>query len=82
MQTLVSTVVKAEAVPSSDQYQNHQLFLSEGERSAVCKADRIIQVEKAESFLYFGGWFGVFLVFWVFSFLACTEWKRALAFSS
>lgn len=57
MQTLVSTVVKAQAIPSSDQYQNHQLFLSEGGRSAVCKADRIVQVEKAESFLYLGGFF-------------------------
>lgn len=51
MRTLVSTVVKAQATPSSDQYQNHQLLLSERE-FAICKAERIIQVEKAESFLY------------------------------
>ena len=62
MQMLVSTVVKAQAIRSSDQYQNHQLLLSERERSAICKADRIIKVEKAESFLYlvFLGFFGCF----------------------
>lgn len=63
MQTLVPTVVKAQAIPSSDQYQNHQLFHSEEERSAVCKADRIIQVEKVESFLYFVGFFFLFSLY-------------------
>lgn len=44
-------MVKVQAVPSSDQYQNHQLFLSDRERSTICKPDRMMQVEKAESFL-------------------------------
>lgn len=54
MQILVSTAVKAQAIPSSDQYHNYQLFLSERERSAGCEADTMIQADKLESFLYFG----------------------------
>ena len=63
MQTVVSTVVKVQAIPSSDQYENHRLFLSERERRAIFKADRIIQVEKEESFLYLGVFFFLFSMY-------------------
>lgn len=37
MQPLLSAVVKAQAIPSSDQYQTHPLFLSKREKLQFVK---------------------------------------------
>lgn len=71
----LQTLVKAQAIPTSAQHQNHPLLSSQRERSSNCKADRIIWIEKAESFLCLGAGGFFFL-------LAGTEGELTLALSS